>query len=165
MVSRLQLNDVWLLVKRRSRVWLTNAEDMGAAENREVKTLFVLIASFALLVVSGILTHACLSFTFSALMVVLSSASCLSRPSHDLSRSESTSALRPSCHRFLVLILQYPSLVCCSMIFFISSTLTSISSKSFRQRVFCSRRKSVSWLSIRWTFCKISSIDPSRVDE
>jgi hypothetical protein len=70
MTSRLQMNDGWLLMKRRSRVWLGNAEDVGATEIQRVKTLFVLIALCNFLVVSGILTHACSDFTFSDPTVV-----------------------------------------------------------------------------------------------
>jgi hypothetical protein len=51
-------------MEARSRVWLEKAEDMGAADNRGVKTLFVVIVSFTLLVDSGIITHAWFKFHF-----------------------------------------------------------------------------------------------------
>jgi hypothetical protein len=57
-------------MKRRIKSPAGKAEDMEATENQGVKTLFVLIASFTLLVVSGIPTHACFNFTFSDPTVV-----------------------------------------------------------------------------------------------
>jgi hypothetical protein len=58
------MNDGWFLMEGRSRVRLEKAEDMGDAENRGVKTLFVVIALFTRLGVSGTPTHAWLEFHF-----------------------------------------------------------------------------------------------------